>query len=128
MVNALGHKTFEKIADVQSEPLAEQMVFALSVGSGKAHGVPTVDGFVLLKGSTIHENASESLPNAIRRKVEQSRTNGEIRNGILQNDKLFKSSSAAAAFAAGYSISGPQQWKTEGGESLKAFESKANHN
>jgi len=128
LINALGHKTFEKIADGQTEPSSDQTVFVLSAGDGKAYGVRTTDGFVLLSGSSIHETSSESLSNAIRRKVEQSRANGEIQNGILQNDKLFTSSSAAAAFAAGYSISGPQQWKTESGESLKVFETKANHN
>ncbi|MBQ5355887.1 MAG: DUF4357 domain-containing protein [Clostridia bacterium] len=36
----------------------------------------------------------------------------------------FSSSSAAAAFAVGYSISGPREWKTEKGETLKKYESK----
>ena len=82
----------------------------------------SADGFVLLKGSCIHETSTGSLNLGIKKKVEQSRASGEIKNGILQNDKLFSSSSAAAAFAAGYSISGPQQWKTEQGTTLKSFE------
>ena len=85
----------------------------------------TTDGFVLLKGSSIHELSASSLNNGIKKKVEQSRASGEIKDGTLQNDKLFSSSSAAAAFATGYSISGPQQWKTEQGKTLKSFETES---
>ena len=70
----------------------------------------------------LNKSAAESLNNGIKKKVEQSRANGEIKDDVLQNDKLFSSSSSAAAFAAGCSISGPQQWKTEKGETLKSFE------
>jgi hypothetical protein len=51
-----------------------------------------------------------------------SRASGEIKDGILQRDKLFTSSSAAATIAMGYSVSGSQQWKTDKDESLKSFE------
>ncbi len=122
LVNALGHKVFEKLSDIQSSKQEEAPIFSVSTGSGKAFGTQTSDGFVLLKGSSIHEISAESLNNGIKNKVEQSRESGEIKDGTLQNDKLFTSSSAAAAFAAGYSISGPQQWKTEKGETLKSFE------
>ncbi len=125
LVNALGHKVFESYKDTavtkadNSEP-----VFSIAAGIGKAYGMRTTDGFLLLKNSDIHQISADSLSNGIRKKVEQSRTSGEIKNDVLQCDKLFSSSSAAAAFAAGYSISGPQQWKTDNGETLKAFEAK----
>lgn len=103
----------------------ENPVFSVSVGSGKAYGIRTAEGFVLLKGSYIHQEAADSLKNGIKKKVKQSRASGEIKNDILQADKLFSSSSAAAAFAVGYSISGPQQWKTEQGKTLKSFETES---
>lgn len=124
LINALGHKTFEKITDGQTGKQEDNPTFTLSAGTGKAYCIRTSDGFVLLKGSSIHEVSAESLNNAIKKKVAQSRVSGEIRDNILQNDKLFTSSSAAAAFAAGYSISGPQQWKTDKGQTLKSFETK----
>ena len=126
LVNALGHKVFENYVDssvTKSDNTAP--VFCLPAGHGKAYGMRTTDGFLLLKGSDIHQVAADSLSNGIRKKVEQSRKSGEIKNDVLQSDKLFSSSSAAAAFAAGYSISGPQQWKTDSGETLKAFEAKS---
>ena len=125
LVNALGHKVFEKYRDsAEIGNKNESPVFAISAGLGKAHGMRTADGFLLLKDSAIHIASAESLSKSIRQKVDQSRETGEIKNNTLQNDKLFSSSSAAASFAVGYSISGPQQWKTDSGETLKAFESR----
>lgn len=124
LINALGHKAFESYSEEQPNRRGENPIFSVSAGTGKAYGIRTADGFVLLKGSSIHEVSADSLKVGIKKKVEQSRTSGEIKDGILQNDKLFSSSSAAAAYATGYSISGPQQWKTDGGETLKSFETK----
>ena len=124
LINALGHKAFESYSEEQPNRRGENPIFSVSAGTGKAYGIRTADGFVLLKGSSIHEVSADSLKVGIKKKVEQSRTSGEIKDGILQNDKLFSSSSAAAAYATGYSISGPQQWKTDSGETLKSFETK----
>lgn len=121
LVNALGHKVFEPYAEKEKDNTDSQL-FYVSAGNGKAKGIPTSDGFVLLKGSSIHVASADSLNIGIKKKVEESRVNGLIVNGVLQEDKLFSSSSAAAAFAAGYSISGPQQWKTAEGKTLKSFE------
>ena len=41
---------------------------------------------------------------------------------ILMKDKLISSSSYAASLVAGNSRSGPQSWKTNNGEMLKALE------
>jgi len=122
LVNALGHKAFEPYAENAKGKSSNEQLFYISAGTGKAKGMPTSDGFVLLKGSSIHVNSADSLNIGIKRKVEESRANGQIVNDILQEDILFTSSSAAAAFAAGYSISGPQQWKTVDGKTLKSFE------
>lgn len=124
LVNALGHKVFEDYSDNLTNSYEKEIVFCLSVGNEKAMGKPTSDGFVLLKGSHIHRNSAESLSYGIRKKVMESRENGEIQDDILVVDKLFSSSSAAAAFAVGYSISGPGQWKDETGKSLKLYETK----
>lgn len=124
LVNALGHKVFEKYTENLPKDENMNMVFSVSAGAGKAYGMRTADGFVLLKGSSIHKTAADSLNAGIRKKVEASRAAGEIVDDILQCDKLFASSSGAAAFAAGYSISGPQQWKNERGETLKTVETR----
>lgn len=124
LVNALGHKTFEYFSEGQTNEETTNPIFYISAGDGKASMIATSDGYVLQKGSCIHKTSGESLNSGIKKKVEHSRKIGEIKNDILQKDKLFSSSSAAAAFAAGYSISGPQQWKTKDGKTLKSFETK----
>ncbi len=120
LVNALGHKVFENYSNTETD--SSNDVFYISVGTGKAIGKPTSDGFVLLKGSDIHQNSAESISDGIKKKVIASRKNGEIQDNILTVDKLFSSSSAAAQFAVGYSISGPGQWKNKNGTTLKSYE------
>jgi len=122
LVNALGHKVFEPYTENVKDKSNNEQVFYVSAGNGKARGIPTSDGFVLLKGSPVHEVSAGSLNIGIKRKVDESREKGQIIDNVLQEDMLFTSSSAAAAFASGYSISGPQQWKTADGKTLKAFE------
>lgn len=122
LVNAIGHKVFESYTE-RTKGQNDEPLFYISAGNGKAKGLPTSDGFVLLKGSSIHKNAAGSLSVGIKKKIDISRTKEQIIDGVLQEDLLFSSSSAAAAFAVGYSISGPQQWKTKEGKTLKSFES-----
>ncbi len=122
LVNALGHKTFESYSEKQTNGKDDNPIFYISAGDGKASMMATSDGYVLQKGSCIHRTPARSLNKGIKKKVDQSRKLGEIKENILQNDKLFSSSSSVAAFAAGYSISGPQSWKTLDGKTLKSFE------
>ena len=46
-----------------------------------------------------------------------------IKDYVVQEDLLFSSSSAAADFVLGYSVSGPKTWKLKDGRSLKEIES-----
>ena len=46
----------------------------------------------------------------------------KVVNLTTTEDILFSSSSAAADFILGYSVSGPQTWKTKDGRSLKDIE------
>lgn len=121
LVNVLGHKVFERYTDKDEEE-EDAGIFYISTENGKARGTPTSDGFVLLEGSFIHDNTKDSLLFSLKKKVEDSRINGQIKDNILQEDILFSSSSAAAAFAVGHSISGPQSWKTTSGKTLISSE------
>lgn len=38
---------------------------------------------------------------------------GKVEDGVTTEDILFSSSSAAATFALGYGVSGPQTWNSE---------------
>lgn len=84
----------------------------------------TNEGFVVLAGSMIEENYTESTPNSVRLLKEKYIENNEIIDGILQEDKLFSSPSYAASFVLGRSINGKELWKTKEGLSLNDLETK----
>lgn len=55
----------------------------------------------------------------MRQKILES---GKVENLVTTEDILFSSSSAAADFILGYSVSGPQTWKAKDGRTLKDIE------
>ena len=76
------------------------------------------DEFLLLKGAKLSVSSSKSCPDAIAKMREEKSTivNGER---VLSEDVLFESSSAAAKFVAGSSVSGNEYWKNADGILLK---------
>lgn len=46
----------------------------------------------------------------------------KVKDWTTTEDLLFSSSSAAAEFILGYSVSGPKIWKNKDGKSLKEIE------
>lgn len=79
------------------------------------------DGFLLLKGAKMSISSSQSCPVAIVKMREEKSIiiNGER---ILSKDILFESSSAAAKFIAGSSVSGNVYWKNADGVLLKTLQ------
>jgi len=53
---------------------------------------------------------------------EKYTSNGKVADWVLQEDILFSSSSAAADFVLGNSVSGPKTWKNKEGKTLKEVE------
>ncbi|EKO3674590.1 GIY-YIG nuclease family protein [Vibrio metschnikovii] len=100
--------------------------FSFTVNKLTANGKVTDDGFLLLKGSQIALNSSESMPgksksikdDLIAEQVLELKDN----HYVLMKDKLMSSSSYAASLVAGNSRSGPQSWKASNGDYLKKIE------
>lgn len=67
----------------------------------------------------------ESLWKSLRKKREQYQKQGLIRNGVLQENVIFNSASAAAAFVIGRSANGKKFWCNKEGMSLKELEKRA---
>lgn len=84
----------------------------------------TNEGFVVLAGSMIEENYTESTPNSVKLLKEKCIENNEIIDGILQKDTVFSRSSYAASFVLGGSRNGKDLWKTKEGLSLNELETK----
>lgn len=125
LINALGYKVLEPLVQI-SENRAEtdDELLYLSCGKAGATGKVTSEGFVVMKGAKINEKTSEkSLSPGMIKLREKLISSPRISDFCLLEDILFSSSSAAADFVLGYSVSGPRYWKTKDGRMLKELES-----
>ncbi len=126
LINALGYKVLEPLvvqnANGKADDASEE--FFLSAGSASAKGIVTAEGFVVYKGAVMNEKISvKSVGAGIVKLREKLISDGHVVDNITTEDILFNSSSAAANFILGYSVSGPQTWKTQEGRTLKEIES-----
>lgn len=131
IMGVLGHKIFEPLSTPISEGTlshsAEEttdVLFRLSRRIRKlgrtieAKGKRTAEGFVVLQGSCVSPVEDETISAGISKRRRKAR----ISNGILLEDMLFSSPSAAAKFLIGQSTNGLMAWKTENGITLKEYE------
>lgn len=123
LINALGYKVLEPIAHHEDIDSAE-IKYYISISSVEASGVETPEGFVVFKGATINEKTStKSLGAGMLRLRDELLQSHKVKDFVLTEDTLFSSSSAAADFLLGYSVSGPVTWKDKDGKSLKEYNS-----
>jgi GIY-YIG catalytic domain protein len=123
LINALGYKVLEPFAQVvsSSSTVDDELLFITS-GSVNATGKVTTEGFVVFAGTMVNEKISAKSLSAGMQKLRQTLFNSDkVQNCITTEDILF-SSSSAADFILGYSVSGPRTWKTKEGKILKEIE------
>ena len=125
LINALGYKVLEPIVQNDAFTVEDDEILYINTGSVTAKGTITTEGFVLFKGSNVNEKVStKSLTTGMAKLREKYLADGKVENFVTVEDILFSSSSAAAQFVVGYSVSGPQIWKDKDGKSLKEIEVK----
>lgn len=125
LINTLGYKVLEPLATkpVTSTDKETAEEYTLSQGNASATGVVTSEGFVVYKGAVINEKISEkSVSSGMVKLREKHIAEKHIVDNKTTEDILFNSSSAAAVFVLGYSVSGPATWKTKDGKTLKQVE------
>lgn len=133
VLGALGHRVLESVNpdsnDIATDGDLNELSsyrFIFTVHDLKAEGRFTDEGFVLLAGSNVTGNASESMPGktlAIRNSwIAEGILESIGKDYVLKSDQVVSSSSYAAAIVAGSSRSGPQGWFDETGKSLKDIE------
>ena len=124
LINALGYKVLEPFAQIESAATTmDDEIFSLSTGSASATGKVTTEGFVVFEGAIVNEKTSVKSLSAGMQKMRQKLFDSEkVRDLTTTEDILFSSSSAAADFILGYSVSGPQTWKAKDGRTLKEIE------
>lgn len=113
LINALGYKVLEPVLQVDSvAATADDELLYIATGGATATGRVTSEGFVVLKGATVNEKVSvKSLSAGMVKLREKYLKEGKVDNLVTTEDLLFSSSSAAADFVLGYSVSGPRTWK-----------------
>ena len=124
LVNTLGYKVLEPIVQNLSETSNREDKLFLKTRKGVATGLVTNEGFVLLKGSTIAETISNSVSKSVENLRNKFMLDQKIVDFKTTEDIIFQSSSAAAVFVTGNSMSGPISWKNQEGKTLKEIESK----
>lgn len=77
----------------------------------------TDQGFLVFKGSSITPDVAPYATGVIRSRTENAASIGS--DGILVNDILFRTASAASSFVCGGSSNGLVDWKNRAGVSLK---------
>lgn len=123
LINALGYKVLEPTVQESIPGSEEQEILYLSMGNASAKGVVTTEGFVVFAGSTINQKTSvKSLNKGSVSRREKLMASEKVKDLVTVEDILFPSSSAAADFVTGYSVSGPANWKTKDGRTLKEIE------
>lgn len=126
LINALGYKVLEPLLQTNGEmsDVDDEKLF-ITAGGVSATGIVTAEGFVVFKGSTVNQKtSSKSLSPGLKKLRDKLFAEGKVDNLITTEDILFSSSSAAADFVLGYSVSGPRTWKRKDGLTLKEIEEK----
>ena len=126
LINALGYKVLEPFAQVDSSPATvDDELLYITSGSVNATGKVTAEGFVVFAGATLNDKMSvKSLSAGMQKQRKKLFDSSKVNNLVTTEDILFSSSSAAADFILGYSVSGSKTWKTKDGRTLKELEDK----
>ena len=126
LINALGYKVLEPFAQVDpSKDTVDDELLYITSGTVNATGKVTAEGFVVFAGATLNDKMSvKSLSAGMQKQRKKLFDSSKVNNLVTTEDILFSSSSAAADFILGYSVSGPKTWKIKDGRTLKELEDK----
>lgn len=136
IMGTLGHQVFEplvkeeelepKIKTTEESTLEDNIFYLKRMIRRSGEEVDAIcrrteEGFVVLKGSKIELMEADYIPDNIKKDRSRAKID---KNGILQEDILYKSPSAAGTFVIGANINGQRYWKNKEGLSLREIEKK----
>ncbi len=129
LTNTLGHKVFEdKVESIFQTASNQIKKFYLKAARGAdAIGMPTSDGFVVLKNSKATLDTVNSITPSFLKKRDQLISKGVLSRlesfYVFSEDYIFSSPSLAAVMVMGRNANGLTEWKSEEGLTLKDYES-----
>jgi hypothetical protein len=109
--------------DMSSSPSSDDIIFLISRRDmpRKAHGIITTNGFKVLAGSYISPNVVSGMYEIVKQLRRHHAENIDSAN-CLKVDISFENPGQAARFVTGKQVSGPEEWKTENGMTLKEYQ------
>lgn len=130
VMGTFGHRVFDSLEEKSALKEEKEVEFDdepllfLKTSKAEAKGQRTNEGFVVYKGASIATQSTKSCPDTIHNL--RKRYNDRINDGILMEDTLFTSPSAAAGFVTYASVNGMIMWLDKKGRTLKEIESNVN--
>lgn len=124
LVNTLGYKVFDFIADSAIKQENDQTYFFINAAHGAAaKGVIVSDGFAVFTGSVISSSTVPSMPASLLQLRNSLIDKGIIdQNNTFTRDHIFTSPSLAASIVMGRNANGRIEWKTENHKTIKEIE------
>lgn len=124
LVNTLGYKVFDTIAETAMERSNEQQYFFIKAARGAdAKGLIVSDGFAVMEGSTIASSTAPSMSDSLKLLRSSLIGKGIIDESLkLTRDYIFTSPSLAAAIVMGRNANGRTEWKNKEHKSIKDIE------
>jgi hypothetical protein len=127
LTSTLGHKIFENINETIEKDENKSLIFICKNNAGAyAEGSPSTEGFIVFENAFFIKEHQQSLTESIRNeKAKMIIDKVLVENGeVLELKKAytFNSSSRAASMILGRSATGPGEWTTDKGITLKKLE------
>lgn len=124
LVNTLGYKIFDSIAESTVKRPDGQMYFYIQAARGaNAKGVRVADGFAVMKDSVVANTTVSSMSPSLVQLRQTLIEKGIIDTSFhLTKDYIFTSPSLAAAIVMGRNANGRTEWKTQGGKTIRDLE------
>jgi hypothetical protein len=126
IMGVLGHKVFEPKVPTTTTPASvtipqDDLLFYCRRNGLEAIGKRTSDGFAVLQGSHVALTVADYVPKGYKELRENNAALIDA-SGLLSEDVICPSPSAAAVFVIGKNANGLTEWKTDGGKTLKDVE------
>ena len=127
VMGTFGHRVFDSLEEKpiykveEDVEINDEPLLVLKTTKAEAKGRRTNEGFVVYKGASVSVNPTKSCPETILNL--RGKYTERVKDGVLIEDTLFTSPSAAAGFVTYASANGIIMWLDEKGRTLREIES-----
>lgn len=127
VMGTFGHRVFDSLEEKpiykveEDVEINDEPLLVLKTTKAEAKGRRTNEGFVVYKGASVSVSPTKSCPETILNL--RNKYTERVKDGVLIEDTLFNSPSAAAGFVTYASANGIIMWLDEKGRTLREIES-----